>query len=169
MQPDAKQILQTFRPVKIILPVLIGLGAATYLLLVNFDKAAFGRIQWSWNSSFWIAMALVMMVIRDFAYMVRIRALTDWELNWRRSFVVIMLWEFASALAPGMIGGGFLFAIFILNREKINMGRSITAILLSSFQDGVVLILMVPLVYLPVGKTQPVTSYEHTFFFLVST
>jgi len=156
MHTDAKQILQTFRPVKILLPVLIGLGAATYLLLHNFDKAAFSRIQWSWNSSFWIAMALLMMVIRDFAYMVRIRALTDWELNWRRSFIVIMLWEFSSALAPGMIGGGFLFAIFILNREKVNMGRSITAILLSSFQDGVFLVLMAPLVYFIVGK-------EHLF------
>src|SRR5262245_17738540 len=162
MQPDAKQILQTFRPVKIILPVLIGLGAATYLLVHNFDKDAFSRIQWSWNSSFWIAMALLMMVVRDFAYMIRIRALTDWELNWRSSFVVIMLWEFASALAPGMIGGGFLFAIFILNREKINMGRSITAILLSSFQDGVFLVIMAPLVYFLIGKEHLFSTVDTT-------
>jgi len=51
---------------------------------------------------------------------IRIRALTDQELSWRQSFNVIMLWEFASALAPGMLGGGFVFAIFILNRERIN-------------------------------------------------
>lgn len=147
-----KQILQTFRPVKIILPVLIGLGAATYLLLHNFDKEAFLRIDWTWSTSFWIGMALLMMVVRDFAYMVRIRALTDWEINWKRSFIVIMLWEFASALAPGMLGGGFIFAIFILNKEGVNMGRSITAILLSSFLDGVFLALMAPLVYFIVGK-----------------
>jgi uncharacterized protein (TIRG00374 family) len=154
MHTDAKQILQTFRPIKIVFPVLIGLSAATYLLVHSFDKEAFSRIHWTWNSSFWIAMALLMMVVRDFAYMVRIRALTDWDLTWTRSFVVIMLWEFASALAPGMIGGGFLFAIFILNRENVNMGRSITAILLSSFQDGVFLVLMAPLVYFIAGKTQ---------------
>jgi len=147
-----KQILQTFRPVKIILPVLIGLGAATYLLLHNFDKAAFLRIDWTWNTSFWIGMALLMMVVRDFAYMVRIRALTDWEITWKRSFIVIMLWEFASALAPGMLGGGFIFAFFILNKEGVNMDRSITAILLSSFLDGVFLALMAPLVYFIVGK-----------------
>ncbi|MFM8983638.1 MAG: transketolase C-terminal domain-containing protein, partial [Spartobacteria bacterium] len=60
--------------------------------------------------------------------------------------------EFASALAPGMIGGGFIFAIFILNREKVNMGKSITAVMVSSFQDGVFLAIMAPLVYFVVGK-----------------
>lgn len=97
-------------------------------------------------------MALLAMVVRDVAYMLRIRALTDQELDWWRSFTVIMLWEFASAVVPGMLGGGFVFAIFILNREKINMGRSITAITLSSFQDGVFLALMAPLVYFIIGK-----------------
>jgi uncharacterized protein (TIRG00374 family) len=93
-----------------------------------------------------------MMVVRDGAYMIRIRALTDQQLTWRQAFSVIMLWEFASALAPGMLGGGFVFAIFILNRERINMGRSITAIMLSSFQDGVFLAIMAPLVYFTIGR-----------------
>ncbi len=154
MQHDSRQLLSTFRPSRIFLPIFIGLGAATFLLLRNFDKEAFENIQWSWNSSFWIMMALVMMVVRDGAYMVRIRALTDGQLNWRNSFNVIMLWEFASALAPGMLGGGFIFAIFILNKERINMGRSITAIMLSSFQDGVFLAIMAPFVYYTVGREQ---------------
>ena len=152
MQPDSRQLLNTFRPSRIFLPILIGLGAATFLLIQNFDKEAFEHIKWSWNSSFWILMALAMMVVRDLAYMVRIRALTDGQLNWRNSINVIMLWEFASALAPGMLGGGFIFAIFILNKERINMGRSITAIMLSSFQDGVFLAIMAPFVYYTVGR-----------------
>lgn len=152
MQPDSRQLLRTFRPSRILLPVLLGLGAATYLLLRSFDPVAFQKITWSWNSTFWILMAFGMMVVRDWAYMVRIRALTDNELNWRNAFNVIMLWEFASALAPGMIGGGFIFAIFILNREKVNMGKSITAVMVSSFQDGVFLAIMAPFVYFIVGK-----------------
>jgi hypothetical protein len=154
MQTETKQLLKAFRPGRIFIPVILGLGAATYLLLRNFDKQAFDNIQWTWNSTFWIFMALVMMVIRDGAYMIRIRALTDDQLKWRNAFNVIMLWEFASALAPGMLGGGFVFAIFILNREKVNMGKSITAIMLSSFQDGVFLAIMAPLVYYTIGKEQ---------------
>jgi glycosyltransferase 2 family protein len=134
------------------LPILIGLGAATFLLVKNFDKKAFDNINWTWTSLFWLVIALLMMVVRDGAYMIRIRALTDKQLNWRSAFNVIMLWEFASALAPGMLGGGFFFAIFILNRERINMGKSITAVMLSSFQDGVFLAIMAPFVYFFVGK-----------------
>jgi len=152
MLADSRKLLRTFRPSRILLPVVLGLGAASYLLSRSFDREAFESIRWSWNSSFWIAMALMAMVVRDYAYMIRIRALTDHELTWWRSFVVIMLWEFCSAIVPGMLGGGFILAIFILNREKVNMGRSITAITLSSFQDGVFLAIMAPVVYFTVGK-----------------
>lgn len=151
MQTDGKQLLKTLRPSRILLPIIIGFSVGAFLLIRNFDRAAFDAVRWSWNSTVWLAMAFVAVIIRDWAYMVRIRALSDMELSWWRSFVVIMLWEFCSAIVPGMLGGGFLFAIFILNREGINMGRSITAITLSSFQDGVFLVIMAPLVLLLIG------------------
>lgn len=169
MQTDGRQLLNTFKPSRILLPIVLGLGAATFLLLRSFDKEAFLSIEWSWNSSFWIFIALLMMVVRDGAYMIRIRALTDDQLDWKSAFYVIMLWEFASALAPGMLGGGFIFAIFILNRERVNMGKSITAIMLSSFQDGVFLAIMAPLVYFTIGRdrlfsTLNLDSYNQVSF-----
>jgi len=154
MSTDSRKLLRTFHPSKILLPIVLGLGVATYLLVRNFDKEAFAHIEWTWSSSFWIFMALLAAGVRDGAYMVRIRALTDHQLSWWHSFVVIMLWEFCSAVVPGMFGGGFFFAIFILNREKVNMGRSITAITLSSFQDGVFFALIAPLVYFLAGREQ---------------
>ena len=81
MQPDSRQLLKTFRPSRILLPIALGLGAATYLLLKNFDREAFSHIPWSWRSSFWILMALMMMVVRDGAYMFRFRALTDDQIS----------------------------------------------------------------------------------------
>ncbi len=152
MQSDARDILKSFSTGKIIWPVLIGLGVASYMLISEFDADAYNRIEWSTQSTLWLCMAALMLVVRDVAYMIRIRVLTDNEITWYRSFIVIMLWEFASALAPGMLGGGFLFAILILNKEGINMGRSITAILFSSFLDGIFLAIMAPLVYFSVGK-----------------
>jgi uncharacterized protein (TIRG00374 family) len=152
MHIDSGKLLRTFRPSRILLPIILGLGVATFLLVRSFDKEAFESIRWSWNSFFWIFMAILLVGVRDYAYMVRIRALTDRDLDWWQSFIVIMLWEFCSAVVPGMIGGGFLFAILILNREGINMGRSITAVTLSSFQDGVFLAIAAPLVYFVAGK-----------------
>lgn len=153
MQTEPRDILKHFSIKRILLPVLIGISVAAWLFFREFDVNAFKNITWKWSSTGWICAAVLMLVIRDFAYMVRIRVLTENQLTWYRSFIVIMLWEFASALAPGIIGGGFIFAIFILNREGINMGKSITAILFTSFLDGVFLVLMAPLVYLVAGKS----------------
>jgi len=152
MQTEPRDLSRHFSPQRILLPVLIGVSVAAWLFYREFDSNAFKNITWSWSCTAWFCAAVLMLVIRDFAYMVRIRTLADNQLSWYRSFIVIMLWEFASALAPGIIGGGFIFAIFILNREGINMGKSITAILFSSFLDGVFLVLMAPLVYMVAGK-----------------
>lgn len=149
---DARRILSAFSMRKVLLPVLIGLGITGFLLWRNADWAALERVQWTWHTTFWMILAAISVGIRDYAYMVRIRHLTDHQLDWWRTFVVIMLWEFASALAPGVIGGGFLFAILILTREGVEAGKSVTIITFTSFLDGIFLAVMAPLVYFTVGR-----------------
>lgn len=151
MAEDARSLLKSFSPTRMLLPVIIGLGITAVLIWRNADLDALKAVRWTWSSSFWILMAALSVVVRDYAYMVRIRQLTDNQLTWRRAFVVIMLWEFSSALAPGIIGGGFLFAILILTQEGIAAGRSISVITFTSFLDGLFLLLMAPLVYFVVG------------------
>lgn len=154
MQTDEHSVLKQFSSRRFLLPVAIGLAVAGFLIFRNFDKNSFANINWTWASSIWLLMALFSVVVRDLAYMVRIRVLTNNDLTWYRSFIVIMLWECSSALAPGIIGGGFFFAIFILSREGVNMGRSISVITCSSFLDGIFLVVMAPLVYWIAGKEQ---------------
>lgn len=149
---DSKQITALLKPGRILLPVLLGLGVTLWFFLKEFNPETFRDFTWTSQTTLWIGIAVLMLVVRDVSYMVRIRVLTDYKLTWYRSFIVIMLWEFASALAPGLIGGGFFFAMFILNREGINMGKSITAILFSSFLDGIFLAVMAPFVYFVAGK-----------------
>ncbi|ASS50281.1 MAG: hypothetical protein A3D31_11995 [Candidatus Fluviicola riflensis] len=108
-------------------------------------------IEWSAHTFFWIFMALLAMVGRDLAYMWRIRILTHKELSWRRSFSVIMLWEFASALAPGVLSGATV-AMFILNREKIALGRSTAIVIITAFFDNLFYVLLIPLVFLMVSS-----------------
>ncbi len=158
MQINPRDVLGQFNPKKIIWPLLIGFSVAAVLFYYHYDAAAFEKINWTWQSTWWILLAIFSVFVRDFAYMIRIRELTDYQLNWYRSFIVIMLWEFSSALAPAILGGGFIFAIYILSREKINMGRSITAIMFTSFLDGIFLAVMAPLVYFTVGKERLFSS-----------
>ncbi len=162
MQTDDGVILKNFRAGKIFFPVILGLSAAMYLLLRKFDVEAYRQIQWTWHSTGWICVALLMMGIRDYAYMIRIRVLTDNFLTWRNAFNVIMLWEFSSAVAPAILGGGFIFAIFIINREQVNMGKSITAVMFTSFLDGIFLAVMAPLVYFLVGKENLFSTIDPT-------
>ncbi len=121
-------------------------------------------INWSWYSTLWLLMAIIAMVLRDVGYMFRIRVLTDDALSWKQSFHVIMLWEFASALTPSVVGGSGI-AMFILNREGIALGKSTAIVLVSALLDELFFISMVLLVMLLIGGDLlfPV-SLEQSFF-----
>ncbi len=110
------------------------------------------NISWNGQAWFWLFMAVVFMVGRDFFYMLRIRILTKKELTWKRSFFVIMLWEFASALTPGVVGGAAV-AMFILNREKIALGRSTAIVVITALLDNLFYVLMIPIVFLLIKQS----------------
>lgn len=105
------------------------------------------QINWSSSTLLWLFIALLCMVGRDFFYMWRIRLLTTGQLNWKKSFSVIMLWEFASALSPGVVGGAAV-AMFILNREKIALGRSTAIVIITTMMDNLFYVMMIPITFL---------------------
>lgn len=131
----------------------------------NFQKKSAWQVlsDISWNSTtfFWIFLALVGMVGRDLGYMLRIRILTKKQLSWRQSFHVIMLWEFASALAPGVMSGAAV-AMFILHREKIALGKATAIVIITAFLDNLFYVIVIPLLFLfiPAGKLFPSTGNE---------
>ena len=98
--------------------------------------------------TFWICigLGLLFMVGRDFFYIVRIRQLTDNELSWKRSTIVILLWEYASALSPGTVGGSAI-AMFILQKEGLALGRSTALVIVTALMDNLFFLLVVPLVF----------------------
>jgi len=123
-----------------------------------------GDIDWTWSSTFWMVLALMAMAMRDVAYMYRIKVLTDNLLSWYQSFRVIMLWEFASALTPSIVGGSGI-AMFIVHREGIKLGKSTAIVLVSALLDELFYILTVIVVLLAIGTDNlfPV-SLQKTFF-----
>jgi uncharacterized protein (TIRG00374 family) len=64
-----------------------------------------------------------------------------------------MLWEFASALSPGVVGGAAV-AMFILIREKIALGRSTAIVIITAMLDNLFYVLMIPLVFLFIDQNQ---------------
>ena len=112
---------------------------------------ALSAINWNSKTFLWLGVALLFMVGRDFFFMLRIRLLTNKELTWKSSFSVIMLWEFASALSPGVVGGAAV-AMFILKREKIALGRSTAIVLITTLFDNLFYIILIPFVFLFIGQ-----------------
>jgi len=158
------QIRKQFKKWRIFIPAIIGLGISFYLLSDYFYRDftivnASGKeetknflemiqtLQWTSWSWFWLFAAFTMMIFRDLAYMYRIRVLTDKDLSWRRSFDVIMMWEFASAVTPSMVGGSGV-AMFIMHREGITLGRSTAIVMITMLMDELFYITIVPIVML---------------------
>lgn len=143
-QKRYSQMQRSLSPRHIVLPVFIGLSVTAYMLYNEIEEDTFDFLHWTAKAVFWIFMGFIMMVVRDLAYMWRIRILTNKQLNWRASFNVIMLWEFSSAISPSVVGGTGP-AIFFLYKEGINSGKSTAIVLTAIFLDELFFIFSVPL------------------------
>ncbi len=154
--PEAR-IKNLFSLRNVLLPVLLGVGVGLFVVLRNFDGEALRRVQWTQMSYLWVGVLLILVMLRQWAYMYRIRLLTEKSLTWKRSFYVISLWEFASAVTPTVVGGSAV-AVYIVNREHISAGRSTAIVLITAFLDELFFVIMVPMLIL-------MGSYHEIFHF----
>jgi uncharacterized protein (TIRG00374 family) len=124
---------------------------------------------YEWESHAFLAIlgAFLMVALRDLGYMYRIRLLSDRAFSWRKSFDVIMLWEFASALTPSIVGGSGV-AIFVLNREGMNFGRATSVVFITALMDELFYIIAVPLVFIIIGPDRLFPSGDLFGFFTPS-
>lgn len=145
MDQNQKTILKSFSPIKVLIPVVLGLGATAWLFIKD-DKL--GDLKSIADANmWWMAAAVLVLIIRDFGYIYRIRSLTDKFLSWRNSLDVIMLWEFASAVTPSVVGGTTV-ATIILNKEGIPLGKSLAYVMLTAVLDNMFFIVAAPIALL---------------------
>jgi len=115
-------------------------------------KNAFSIIHFTWALFWWFLLATSMMFFRDLGYMIRLRVLTNNHLSWYQSFRIIMIWEFTSAVTPSAVGGTSI-AIFLLNKEGINVGKSTAVVMATIILDEIYFIIFAPLLIFIVGKS----------------
>lgn len=144
MDSKQQQLLKSFRPSKIFIPVAIGLGVVAYMFYNEFDPSVFSSVKFTISSLFWLFVAFLMMIGRDFGYVLRLRILTDGELSWLQCLKVIILWEFTSAVTPSAIGGTSV-AIYYVHKENLSVGKSSAIVMATSFLDEMYFIIMFPL------------------------
>jgi len=143
MSEEHRKFVEFFSFKRILIPVLLGIGVALYLVFRNFDPEPFLEVRWGAGSLFWFSLAILMIIIRQLAYMYRIWLLTDHKISWKQAFDIIILWEFSSAITPSVVGGSAI-ALYILSKEGISPGRSTALVLVTAFLDELFYILIVP-------------------------
>ena len=170
MASQQRRILKFFAFRRIIIAVIIGLAVIGYMIYRDIGQSEISALRFTWNSFLFFGGALMLVAVRDVAYMYRIRLLSGSALTWRKSFDVIFLWEFASSVTPSVVGGSAI-AVFILIKEKLGAGRSAAIVMVTALLDELFYIAMVPLVYMIAGFDRlMVVSSEFSFsvFFLVA-
>lgn len=147
MDLDSKKVLKTLNPNKIWIPVIFGLSIVFYLFYSDPDLTA-DKLRLIFDAG-GIAIFIAVLVIfaRDAGYVYRIRTLTDKKLSWTSSIYVIILWEFASAVTPSVVGGTAV-AVFILNKEGINLGKSMAYAMLTAILDNLFFVIAAPIIML---------------------
>ncbi len=150
MSSNFSKIQSFFSAKRIIIPILIGLSVALYFVFKDFDVEVFKAIKFNFSFWMWILLAILFVAIRDLAYMIRLRMLTDKKIGWKQSFQVVMLWEFASSLTPSVVGGSAI-AMFIINQENISLGRSTAIVMITAIFDELFYIVTVPIILLIAG------------------
>lgn len=166
MNLDKNKILKTLNPNKVWIPALISLGFVAYVIITDDDITP-QRLQLIFQASFMpLVLATAALLIKELAYIYRIRTLTNKDLSWTRSLYVIILWEFASAVTPSVVGGTAV-AVFILLKEGINLGKSLAYVMLTAILDNLFFVISAPIVLLFIGD-QVFPDYSATmqgFFF----
>lgn len=147
---DNEAVLKSIKIRRIVLPVLIGIVAVSYLLFRQFNWQEFQQIEWTQNTLFWVLLALLALVVHHLAYSIRIYLLAAGEFSFLKCIELIFIWEFSSAVSPSAVGGSTV-AFFVLAQEKVSLARSTTIVLYTIVLDGIFYLLLLPIFFLLVG------------------
>ncbi len=132
--------------------MLLGLGIVIYLFVSDPD-ITLEKLALVLNvSTAPLVLAVAVFLVRFIGYIYRIRLLTNNALSWKNSLYVIVLWEFASAVTPSVVGGTAV-AVFILWKEGIKPGKAIGYVLVTAILDNLFFVLAAPLAMLLGVKT----------------
>ena len=150
MDLNTKKILKTLNPNKIWLPIIFGVGIVVYMIISDPDFTP-AKLSLALEADVIpILLALLVLLARDAGYVYRIRILTDKHLTWTSSIFVIILWEFASAVTPSVVGGTAV-AVFILWKEGIKLGKSLAYAMLSAVFDNLFFVVAAPIALFAAG------------------
>jgi uncharacterized protein (TIRG00374 family) len=150
MPAEGQEIKQEVNLRKLVLPVSIGMGVSLYLIISNFNLQALSSVHFTQRLVVGLLLAALAIAVRDFAFMYKVRLSTDEGQSWLKMFQTIIMWEFGAAITPKL--GEVAFTLFVLKKSGLSYGRSVAAILLNTFLDNALFVIVFALLYLKLGN-----------------
>jgi uncharacterized protein (TIRG00374 family) len=149
MDTSQDKAIKTFSPRKVSIAIAIGLSITSYLLYQNIHERGLNSLinVLSNPNWLWLLGAILILLLRDVSYIYRIKNLTHGELSVKGSAYTILLWEFASAVTPSVVGGTTV-AVFILAKEGIKFGKALAYVMLTAVLDNAFFLLAAPIALL---------------------
>ncbi len=144
--PEAKEINLW----KIATPVVIGLSVSLYLIFQNFSLAALQSIHFSEKLVGGLLFAVLTIVIRDGAFMYKVRLSTGSKITWKKTFQTITMWEFMACIAPKVAETPFV--VFVLKNSGLTYGKSVAVLMLNVFFDNLAFVVVFAVLYLIRGE-----------------
>lgn len=148
---SAERFKSLFSKRKLAIPIVLGFAITAYTFLTSYDSETFGTVEITRNSLFWLAFCVAMVFARFLGYAYRLRVLSDQDISWISCFQITLLWEFASAVTPGIVGGTAAAIGVIAQEEKVNSGRSTAIVMATSFLDVLFYVLCIPVLALAIN------------------
>jgi len=151
---------------RIYLAICIGVIISGFLLYNEVVKTNFSgnlkNISITYYTFGFLMLSILFMLGRDFGYVLRLKLLTHQKLSWKQAIKVILIWEFTSAVSPGVVGGSAV-AMFILKKEKLNLGESTAIVIITTLFDNLFYVLSIPLLFLVLNINQLFPQNLHSF------
>lgn len=139
--------------IKILIPILIGLGFVGWMFFKEMDRDVFSNFHFSIRSLLYLLLAFLFMAGRDLGYVIRLMLFARGDLTWIQALRVIMLWEFTSAITPSTVGGTSVAVVFV-HKEGLSVGKSASMVMLTAFFDELFFVILFPIIILVTGSEQ---------------
>lgn len=147
---EQREVLDSIRVSRIILPIVLGVGVVGYLFWRQYDAEEFAKINWTSHTTFWVGVSFMFLVLRHAAYSTRLRILSGQAFSWRKCIEFIFIWEFSSAVTPTSVGGSAV-ALFVLAQEKISTAKTTTIVLYTAILDTIFFLFTIPIFFFAFG------------------
>ncbi len=149
-EEEANEIFKSFRLSRVLIPIVLGLGAIFYMLYRQFDPRELTKITWTVHTTFWLSLALLLLIGRHLMYSLRLYIIADGLFTYRKCIELLFIWEFSGTIAPTNAGGAAV-ALFVLTLEKIPPAKTAVIIIYKILLDSIFYFTLFPTLFLIFG------------------